>query len=152
MITTTNKAGNKENAGNTDNAGNAGNGGNAGNTGNTNNTGNTDNVVRNRDGSGTTPSIPQGNAINLQPISSITYEREEEEEKNGSDTVATDKVIVKNFTKHKIDIVKLLNAPLQLKFDKRGPKVLIYHTHTSESYDAGAMWRSWPTGPPCSRR
>jgi stage II sporulation protein P len=72
--------------------------------------------------------------MDLQPASSISYEAEDEEENDKSDTVALDKVVLQNFTKHKIDIVKLLKEPLNLKFDKKGPKVLIYHTHTSESY------------------
>jgi stage II sporulation protein P len=81
-----------------------------------------------------TSSPKNSDPLDLQPISSITYEAEDEEENDNSDTVALDKVVVQNFTKHKIDIVKLLKQPLNLKFDKKGPKVLIYHTHTSESY------------------
>ena len=81
-------------------------------------------------------SMPQSNSSgDLQPISSISYETEDEdEEDDDSDLVALDKVVVRNFTKHKIDIAALLREPLNLKFSKKGPKVLIYHTHTSESY------------------
>lgn len=71
---------------------------------------------------------------NLQPISSIAYEVEDEDENDNSDTVALDKLVIKNFTKYKIDIAKLLKEPLNIKYYKKGPKVLIYHTHTSESY------------------
>jgi stage II sporulation protein P len=39
-----------------------------------------------------------------------------------------------NHTKLKIDIEKLIKEPLKMKFDRKGPKVLVYHTHTSESY------------------
>ncbi len=71
---------------------------------------------------------------NLQPVSSITYEGGDEEESGKSDVVALDKVVVQNFTNHKIDIAKLLKEPLNLKLSRKGPKVLIYHTHTTESY------------------
>jgi stage II sporulation protein P len=43
-------------------------------------------------------------------------------------------VSITNQTKYKIDIKKLLEEPLGIKLDKKGPKVLIYHTHTSECY------------------
>lgn len=84
---------------------------------------------------GIVPSAPKNSdPMDLQPISSITYEPEGEEENDNSNTVALDKVAIQNFTEHKIDIVKLLKEPLNLKFDKKGPKVLVYHTHTTESY------------------
>ncbi|MGE5612827.1 MAG: stage II sporulation protein P [Bacillota bacterium] len=79
-------------------------------------------------GSGETPTDP------LQPISSIAYEVEEEDDEGKSDTVAADKIVVKNFTNYKIDIEKLLREPIKLDFSRKGPKVLVYHTHTSESY------------------
>ena len=74
------------------------------------------------------------NPIDLQPISSITYEVEGDEKEENSDLVAMDSIVLNNFTKHKIDIAKLLKQPLNLNFSKKGPKVLVYHTHTSESY------------------
>ena len=84
---------------------------------------------------GIVPSKSQNSdPMDLQPISSITYEGEDEDENENSNTVTLGKVAIQNFTKHKIDIVKLLKEPLNLKFDKKGPKVLIYHTHTTESY------------------
>lgn len=70
---------------------------------------------------------------NLQPISSIAYEPEDDEE-DDSDLVAVDKMVVRNFTKHKIDIAGLLQEQIKFNFSKKGPKVLIYHTHTTESY------------------
>lgn len=69
----------------------------------------------------------------LQPISSIAYEAEDDEE-DDSDLVAVDKMVVRNFTKHKIDIAGLLQQTIKFNFSKKGPKVLIYHTHTTESY------------------
>ncbi len=69
-----------------------------------------------------------------QPISSITYEAEDEDEEDNGNLVALDKIVIRNFTKQKIDIAKLLQEPIDFNFSKKGPKVLIYHTHTSESY------------------
>lgn len=79
---------------------------------------------------GTGNSSPGG----LQPISSIAYEVEEEDEEEKSDTVAADKIVIRNFTRHKIDIAKLLSEPINIEFAKKGPKILVYHTHTTESY------------------
>jgi hypothetical protein len=74
------------------------------------------------------------NPADLQPISSINYEVEDDEKEENSDRVAMDSIVLNNFTKHKIDIAKLLKQPLKLNFSKKGPKVIVYHTHTSESY------------------
>ncbi len=68
-----------------------------------------------------------------QPISSIAYEEEEENEDDSS-LVAIDKMVIKNFTKYDIEIAALLKEPIDFNYSKKGPKVLIYHTHTSESY------------------
>jgi stage II sporulation protein P len=150
----TGSEGNTGSTGNKDGTNSAGNTGGSGDTGSTdtkNNAGATDNtpgkeIADGKDnGGGTTnkgnsdPGTgllipPTGNPLDLQPASSIVYEEEDENEKSGSDTVTQDEVVIKNFTKHKIDIAALLKEPLNLKFDKKGPKVLIYHTHTSESY------------------
>ncbi len=77
-----------------------------------------------------------GKSDNRQPVSSIAYEEEEEEDEdeNDSDLLALDKMVLRNFTKFKIDISALLKKPLNLNLSKKGPKVLIYHTHTTESY------------------
>lgn len=56
-----------------------------------------------------------------------------------NDGVLEDKILVSgdikitNETHYKIDVNKLLNEPLKRKFDDNS-KVLIYHTHTNESY------------------
>ena len=47
----------------------------------------------------------------LQPISSIAYEVEEEDDEEKSDTVAADKIVIRNFTKYKIDIENCLASP-----------------------------------------
>jgi stage II sporulation protein P len=75
-----------------------------------------------------------GGPASLQPISSIAYEVEDEDDEEKSDTVAADKIVIRNFTKHNIDIAKLLSEPIKLEFSRKGPKVLVYHTHTTESY------------------
>jgi stage II sporulation protein P len=48
--------------------------------------------------------------------------------------VTKDSISVINETKYKIDIEELLNEPLKIKVDKKGPQILIYHTHTDESF------------------
>lgn len=75
-----------------------------------------------------------GTPADLTPISSITYEDEDDEKAGNSDLVALDSIVLNNYTKYKIDIAKLLREPLNLNLSKTGPKVLVYHTHTSESY------------------
>lgn len=69
-----------------------------------------------------------------EPISSITLEEKEDEEKDKSDILKNDKIEIHNYTSFKINLDQLLKEPFQIKFSKKGPKVLIYHTHTSESY------------------
>lgn len=71
---------------------------------------------------------------NSQPISSIAFEEDEDENEEDSKLVALDKIVLRNFTNFKIDIDGLLKKPLNLNLSKKGPKVLIYHTHTTESY------------------
>lgn len=71
----------------------------------------------------------------LQPISSITYdEADDEEGKQNGEIESHGKITIQNYTNFKIDIEKLLNEPLNINFNKKGPKVLVYHTHTTESY------------------
>lgn len=70
----------------------------------------------------------------VQPISSVALEIEDEKDGDEKETVELNKIQIKNFTKHKIDIAKLLKEPLNINLSKKGPKVLIYHTHTTESY------------------
>lgn len=81
-------------------------------------------------------------SINLDPYtdslpqwaSSISWETEDEEKDDKVDIVEIEKIAIKNHTRYKIDVAKLLKQPLNLDLSKKGPKVLIYHTHTSESY------------------
>jgi stage II sporulation protein P len=70
--------------------------------------------------------------------SSIEYEAENEEidtkSRENNDLITNDKVSIQNYTNFKINIDELMKEDLKFNFDKKGPKVLIYHTHTTESY------------------
>lgn len=66
--------------------------------------------------------------------SSITYEGDvEDSDKKNNPVVSNGKINIINETKYSIDINKFLNEPLKLS-NKKGPQVLIYHTHTTESF------------------
>ncbi len=67
--------------------------------------------------------------------SSITFEGDvEDSEIKNNPVVSNGKINVINQTKYSIDINKLLNEPLKLTSIKKGPQILVYHTHTTESY------------------
>ncbi|HOQ36166.1 MAG TPA: stage II sporulation protein P [Acetivibrio sp.] len=71
------------------------------------------------------------------PASSISYTVEEDDRKGtpeNNPVTYNDIAISNNDTNYKIDIKELMSEPLKLNFDKKGPKVLIYHTHTNEAY------------------
>lgn len=54
---------------------------------------------------------------------------------NSGATTVYGKVAVQNRTSEKMDIKKVLAEPVDLKIeDKTKPTILIYHTHTTESY------------------
>ena len=82
--------------------------------------------------------VDEGGAKYKEDASSITYEEVDENRDFSEDKAITSgNITLQNETKFKIDkaeIDRLLKEPLKLKFDKKGPKVLIYHTHTTESY------------------
>ena len=66
--------------------------------------------------------------------SSISWEMEVEGKDDRTNVVEIEKIAIKNNTRYKIDVEKLLKKPLNMDLSKKGPKVLVYHTHTSESY------------------
>ncbi len=70
----------------------------------------------------------------IAPISAITFEEDENGEKDKTDIVKQDKIEIHNYTSFKINLEELLKEPFKMSFAKKGPKVLIYQTHTSESY------------------
>jgi len=73
-----------------------------------------------------------------EDASSIFFEEaDEEKDFSQQNTVSSGKILLQNMSKFKIsneDIEKMLKEPLNIKFDRKGPKILIYHTHTTESY------------------
>lgn len=71
----------------------------------------------------------------LEDESSIAYENEPELKPSpGEGVISSGKIVVQNETKYTINIEKLLKEPLKLLPKKNGPEILIYHTHTTESY------------------
>lgn len=80
------------------------------------------------------PLVAEGEKL-PENASSIFFEEDSsKEEVTPNGIVSSGKISVLNQTKAKIDIDKLLSEPLKLSFDKKGPKILVYHTHTTESY------------------
>jgi len=67
-------------------------------------------------------------------ISSIYIEETEEQKTNDDDAVSYGNIAINNDTKYKINVEEIMKEPLKLDFSKKGPEVLIYHTHTTESY------------------
>lgn len=67
-------------------------------------------------------------------ISSIYIDESEERKLTDDDAVSFGKIAVNNETKLKIDVNSIMKDPLKLDFKKKGPQVLIFHTHTTESY------------------
>ena len=67
------------------------------------------------------------------------YEGEEEKLDTPKENILSkQKIAIMNMTNYKIDVDKdvdkLLKEPLNIKLDREGPKILILHTHTSESF------------------
>jgi stage II sporulation protein P len=72
----------------------------------------------------------------LQDQSSIYMEQEDSTQVSPpeNNAVSEGKITVHNETKEKLNIDELLKQPLKINFDKKGPQVLIVHTHTTEGY------------------
>lgn len=66
--------------------------------------------------------------------SSISIEVEEKDLPESSAPPADDKITIQNETKYVVNVEELLKQPLKLNFDKKTSKVLVFHTHTTESY------------------
>ena len=70
----------------------------------------------------------------VEGISSISCNNETDDKKLAeSKILKSGKITLTNETNYKLDIEKLINEPLEQKFNKDS-KILIYHTHTNESY------------------
>lgn len=86
----------------------------------------------------TKPGQPTSDTVPRQfkeASSSITFEGDvEEADQKNNPVISSGKVNIKNETDYKIDIKKLLSEPLKLTPDKKGPKIFIYHTHTTECF------------------
>lgn len=67
-------------------------------------------------------------------ISSIYIDESEERKLTDDDAVSFGKIAITNETKLKIDVENIMKEPLKLDFNRKGPQVLIFHTHTTESY------------------
>ena len=81
-----------------------------------------------------TPDVQATPTPGDEPISFVVYEEKEDEEKDKSDIVKKDKIEIHNYTSFKINLDQLLKEPFKINFEKKGPRVLIYQTHTTESY------------------
>lgn len=67
-------------------------------------------------------------------ISSIYIEENDEIKKDDGDAVSYGKIAISNGTKYKINVNELMKEPIKMDFSKKSPEILIYHTHTTESY------------------
>ncbi|TYQ12903.1 UNVERIFIED_CONTAM: stage II sporulation protein P [Acetivibrio alkalicellulosi] len=74
--------------------------------------------------------------INME--SSITYNPEEEDNyrfhSHDGEISLNEIIINNNETNYRVNIEELMKEPLKISSDKKGPQVLIYHTHTTESF------------------
>lgn len=71
---------------------------------------------------------------NVEGLSSIyCIDDEKEDRVDKKDVLMSGSIKVTNETNYKIDVDELVNEPLKKKFDENS-EVLIYHTHTNESY------------------
>jgi len=94
---------------------------------------NPDGSQKNEDGK----NIDQNTGLKVDASSIYFEETDEEKDFSKQNTVSSGKILLQNMSKFKIsneDIEKMLKEPLNIKFDRKGPKILIYHTHTTESY------------------
>ncbi|PNT93363.1 stage II sporulation protein P [Clostridium thermosuccinogenes] len=75
----------------------------------------------------------------LQDQSSIYYDGTDGTgwDDSGGNNDYNSNIAIKNESKYEVDdamIEQLLKEELSFKFEEKGPQILIYHTHTSESY------------------
>ena len=81
---------------------------------------------------------PVNNKVSYrQDASSIRFEEDETKHIERSHTVEEGIITLHNETRYKIDekmIEQMLEQPFKIQFDRKGPVILIYHTHTTEGY------------------
>jgi len=76
-----------------------------------------------------------GSNVLKEVSSSLTFEGDvDDTDLKNNPIVSSGKINIKNETKYSIDINKLLNDPLKLAANKKGPQILVYQTHTTESF------------------
>lgn len=78
----------------------------------------------------------ESNFVNRE--SSVTYNGEDDNDNKGDsekNAVNIDKIAINNYeTNFNINVKEIMETPLKLNFEQKGPQVLIYHTHTTESF------------------
>jgi stage II sporulation protein P len=81
---------------------------------------------------------PVNNKVSYrQDASSIRFEEDETKHIERSHTVEEGIITLHNETRYKINekmIEQMLEQPFRIQFDRKGPVILIYHTHTTEGY------------------
>ncbi len=84
------------------------------------------------------PTAPSGETdpvVLPEAASSITYDGEtDDKDSQTPEEISSGKITIQNETKYKVDIDSLINQPLKFSFNKSNSKILIFHTHTTESY------------------
>jgi stage II sporulation protein P len=74
------------------------------------------------------------NSIYSEAASSISFDEDEGKDRENSEEISKGSIAILNETDYSIDIDKLLSEPLNIRTNRNGPRVLIFHTHTTESY------------------
>lgn len=82
---------------------------------------------------------PQPTTQDQQPVPQPTPQPAETESLQFTAAEAS-AITVGGMCSYPVDVSALLNQPLALDFDQKGPTVLIVHTHTSEAYTQEAGW------------
>jgi len=81
------------------------------------------------------PSVGENENELKEDASSISFgEESEERDPSKSDMISNGRITIMNETDYKVDIDQLMSQPLQIQTDRKGPRVLIFHTHTTEGY------------------
>ncbi len=76
----------------------------------------------------------QDNYALQKDASSISYQDDKRKDQEITEADTNGKITVYNETGYKIDIDKYLAGDLKINFDRMGPQILVYHTHTTESF------------------
>ncbi len=88
-------------------------------------------------------SDPVSENVYIPPAANVTEETEEAPVLSSADKAAT--VSVNNETSYSVDVDACLSAETDVRSDTEGPRVLIFHTHGSESYTPDEAFPYEPT-------